>query len=272
MLKNKIIAEQTLQTLNTGYYENKNGSQVNIKELVEECVNNTRLYLPQELEYLADKLVIEHSFDTKYEVTNETSLDACRKISGEKRKNLMCLNFASAKNPGGGFLGGAVAQEESIARASALYLSLLNAKEYYSFHKRQNTSLYSDHMIYSPLVPIFKFEDGDLMDEAICVNIITSPAVNAGAIEKNETSKIPLIKEVMNTRVQKLLTLSYITDNKTLILGAWGCGVFRNDPEMIAGLFYENLLGKFKNAFESVIFAVLTNNKPMIEAFEKRFL
>src|SRR5688572_22378946 len=60
-------------------------------------------------------------------VTNESTLDAARRLGGD----VAALNFASARSPGGGFLNGAQAQEESLARASALYPCLLAAGDFY---------------------------------------------------------------------------------------------------------------------------------------------
>ena len=86
------------------------------------------------------------------EVTNETSLSAARRMGPDAA----CLVFASAKNPGGGFLSGAQAQEESIARSSALYPCQTAAGEFYSFHRRQGDLRYSDRVIYSPHVPVIR--------------------------------------------------------------------------------------------------------------------
>lgn len=93
---------------------------------------------------------------TVFEVTNETSLGACRRIIVEQRafsgSQVTCLNFASAKNAGGGFLRGAKAQEESLARSSTLYASLTcpTAAPYYQFNSaiKPNRGIYSDHLIW----------------------------------------------------------------------------------------------------------------------------
>jgi uncharacterized protein (TIGR02452 family) len=183
----------------------------------------------------------------------------------------MCLNFASAKNPGGGFLRGTVAQEECIARASGLYPCLLTAPEYYTFHRSQQDFLYSDYMIWSPRVPVFKYENGDVTDNVMCISVITSAAVNKRELQKTNDAKADVIEAVMRTRIEKVLALSIAKKQHTLILGAWGCGVFSNDPELIAALFHEALTGKFANCFDRIVFAIMTNNEDMIDPFRKRF-
>jgi uncharacterized protein (TIGR02452 family) len=265
------IAKDTLELLEKGFYINNKEERTDISLIQKNAVDNTRLYKPAELEEMRAEGRYTNSFQTRYEVTNETTLDAVRRLAGEGEENVMCLNFASAKNPGGGFLGGAVAQEECIARASGLYPCLLQAGEYYAYHRKLNTCLYSDHMIYSPQVPILKTEFGNLLDEVVCTTIITSPAANAGAVKKNEAGNADKIIPVMRKRIGKLLALCLHHQHTTLVLGAWGCGVFRNDPEEIAGLFKEALAGDFANQFKRVVFAVKTDKESIIEPFRKSF-
>jgi len=183
----------------------------------------------------------------------------------------MCLNFASAKNPGGGFFNGAQAQEESIARSSGLYPCQLSAIEFYETHRKMKSCIYTDGMIYSPKVPIIRKDSGELLDTAIECSIITAAAVNTGVVKRFESHKVDEVKSIMKKRIDKLLMLSANNDHKTLILGAWGCGVFQNDPNMIARLFSELLKEKYKGVFEKVVFAIYAKNKKFIEAFRNEF-
>jgi uncharacterized protein (TIGR02452 family) len=266
----KSIADDTLKSIEQGYYCNRNNEKIEIAALIQHAVDNTELYSPQQLQTLLSSNNTG-AVNTRYEVTNESTLDAARRLTAEGENDIMCLNFASAKNPGGGFLRGTVAQEECIARASGLYPSLLTAPEYYTFHRSQQNFLYSDHMIWSPRVPVFKDENGDVTDNAMCISVITSAAVNAQELQKINEAKADVIEAVMRTRIEKMLALSAAKKHNTLILGAWGCGVFGNEPELIATLFHEALTGKFANCFNRIVFAVLTNNEDMINSFRKRF-
>jgi uncharacterized protein (TIGR02452 family) len=56
-----------------------------------------------------------------------------------------------------------------------------------------------------------------------------------------------------------------------LVLGAWGCGVFKNDPEQIAELFRSALAGRFRGAFTHVVFAVLDSSGETLGPFEQVF-
>lgn len=266
------IAEDTLKLLDQEFYVNGAGNRVDLGPHMAYAINNTILYSPAILQEKLDQQEVEKgAFTTCYEVTNETTLDAVRRLAADGADNILCLNFASAKNPGGGFLGGAIAQEECIARASGLYPCLLKAPAYYSFHRNQKSCLYSDHMIYSPAVPVFKDEDGVLLEEVVTTAIITSPAVNAGVVTEREKDQVEQIIPVMRIRIAKLLALCADRGHETLVLGAWGCGVFRNNPENIASLFHEALSGPFAGRFRKIVFAVKTNKESIIEPFRKYF-
>jgi uncharacterized protein (TIGR02452 family) len=174
-------------------------------------------------------------------------------------RNVACLNFASAKNPGGGFLRGSQAQEESLARSSGLYACISRMNGYYAANRSCGTALYTDHIIYSPRVPVFRDDAGGLLDEPYLVSFITAPAVNAGAVRKNEPARVPEILPVMRRRAEHVLKVALAHGDRHLILGAWGCGVFQNDPADIAHVFGALLLESddFRDNFCSVVFAVL---------------
>ena len=171
---------------------------------------------------------------TSVEVTGETTLQAAARLS---EFHPLCLNFASAKNPGGGFLSGSQAQEESLARSSGLY---------------------SDYMAYSPSVPIFRRDDGVLLETPFQASFVTAPAVNAGAVAQNEPQNVKFINSTLAARLDKLLWLARQHGHKTLVLGAWGCGVFGNEPPNIAGLFASAFGpdGLFHGSFERIVYAV----------------
>lgn len=110
---------------------------------------------------------------------------------------MLALNFASARHPGGGFLGGSQAQEESLARASGLSPCLNQFQEMYDTNQRFSSCLYTDHMIYAPDVPVFRDDDDRLLEEPFLVSILTAPAVNAGAVRRNEPHHVQHIEPVM---------------------------------------------------------------------------
>lgn len=273
-MNRKAIAKDTLKIIETGNYRNNLGETVSIKDETDFAVKNSKLFRTEDFPANFDLTKITD--ETKFEITDETTLEAAKRICKEdENANPFVLNFASAKNPGGGFLGGAQAQEESLARSSSLYPCLSANFEMYEYNRRGSSCLYSDWMIYSPKVPVFRNDDGSLLQKLYLVSFITSPAVNAGVVKQKEAKNIDLIEKTNRERARKFLWIANKANHKTLILGAWGCGVFQNDPQMIARIFNELLKGEFENCFECVIMAIYDKTptqkvyKPFTEIFSK---
>jgi len=267
----KATAKETLEIVNKGLYINQKNEKIYIRKMQEEAVNGTIYHSSDELEDISSALQLESIHKTIFEVVEETTIKSIQRLTSLGFDNPMCLNFASAKNPGGGFFNGAQAQEESIARSSGLYPCQLSAIEFYETHRGMKSCIYTDGMIYSPKVPVIRNDKGELFDTPIVSSIVTAAAVNMGVVKRFETNKVSKIEDVMRVRIDKLLSLSIHNNHKVLILGAWGCGVFQNDPKIIAGLFSELLKGKYRGVFEKVVFAIYAKSKKYIEAFQKEF-
>ncbi|SPT49761.1 TIGR02452 family protein [Actinomadura madurae] len=266
-------AQETVAILERGDYTAPSGRTVSIAGGLARAVHDTVLYRPDELDTLLKNLPAGGGgTGTLIEVTDETTLAAARRLRGEGAVPF-ALNFASAKNPGGGFLNGAHAQEEGLARSSGLYESLRSAREYYDFHRAQGDLLYSDHMIYSPGVPVFRDDAGRLLEEPYEIAFLTSAAPNRGAIR--DAAQAERIPAVLRLRARKVLAVALANGHGRIVLGAWGCGVFRNDPAEVAGVFAEALRpgGEFAGRFEHVVFAVWDTaaGSPRHTAFQRVF-
>ncbi|MCK5726740.1 MAG: TIGR02452 family protein [Thiotrichaceae bacterium] len=260
--KRSNMASETLSIIEKGYYDVAD-KQVSIKKMLGACNQNTRLYTPDDFAALASPS--NDYSDSTIEVVNETTLQGAKRLldSGDF-KRIAVLNFASAKNAGGGFLGGSQAQEESLARSSALYSSLQQCPTYYHYHRRQNKSLlYSDHMIYSPQCAVFREDTGAMLAMPYAVNFITAPAPNRGAIARNDPKALEKIDAVFSQRIHYMLKLAASQGCDALVLGAWGCGVFGNLPDKVAGYFADALKGggEYAHAFKYVSFSIPENSK-----------
>jgi uncharacterized protein (TIGR02452 family) len=212
---------------------------------------------------------------TSYEVTAERSLQAARRLHLDGAERIAVLNFASARNPGGGYLGGAKAQEEDLCRDSLLYACLLQAQDYYAAHRASRDLLYSHRVIWSPDVPVHRGNDGRLLSEPYQVSFLTCPAPNAGQALRRDPGLGDRIRQALHERAERLLTVAGHHGARHLVLGAWGCGVFRNDPRDVADAFHTHLTGHgaLSGVFERVVFAVWDRSAESANqaAFAERF-
>ncbi len=263
------IANKTLEIVKNGFYEYK-GNKVVIEKELEESIKNTFTIAPNDWDAIL-KTPIENQFETEIVTKNCSTIEA---LVQEKNGKICVLNFASAKNPGGGFLGGASAQEESLARSSNLYETQIKNKAMYDFNRNQSSFLYSDYMIYSPNVLFWNDDNGDYFEKPLVADVITAAAPNKGAmLQHNRKEEIAEIEEVLKNRMDKVLAIALKQNSDTLILGAWGCGVFRNEPKDVARLFKEIIVEKYAGAFKKIVFAVFDNSekKSNFKQFEDVF-
>jgi len=274
-------AQQTVEILERGWYTLPDGTTVSLGDSVRRAVQRSRHYTPDDFGDVVarrDRLLaeIQNPRPTRFDVVNATTLAAARKLVDTRPLgDVVCLNFASAKNPGGGFLNGSQAQEESLARASGLYACISPVTAYYAANRSCSSCLYTDNMIYSPAVPVIRDDDDQLLAAPYPVSMITAPAVNAGAVRANEPHNMSQIEPTMLGRIEKVLSLAVIHGHRSLILGAWGCGVFKNDPADVAKWFHVHLCGAgtFARAFDTVVFAVFdkTLGEATLRAFADKF-
>lgn len=269
------IARHTVEITDTGRYESETGRTVSIAQPLAAALAGTTLHGPEPLAVTPDRDRV-----TSVEVTGESSLDAARRLVGEAGQagasgKVAVLTFASARNPGGGFLNGAQAQEEALCRSSALYATLLRAPDFYAHHRGDRDVFYTDRVIHSPGVPVFRDDRGRLLDVPYLAGFLTSPAPNAGVIRTRTPEQAHRIGPVLDARAGRVLEAAALHGYRRLVLGAWGCGVFRNDPGRVAAAFRDHLTGegRFAGHFDEVVFAVLdrTRDQTTLGAFEAAF-
>lgn len=268
-------ADETVAIVTRGWYELPHGVRVSIADSVDRAKTGTCLYRPDDFAVLSFPANTSDLWACRIEVTAETSAEAARRlVDREAIAHVAALNFASAKNPGGGFLRGTKAQEEDLARCSALYACQLIKWGYYEENRASGTRLYTDHLIYSPDVPFFRDENLELIATPFLVSIITSPAPNAGEELMRNPGAAPAIQDTLRRRAEHVLRVAAHHGHRTLVLGAWGCGVFRNDPSEVASVFSDHLGSpRFQGAFDRVVFAIYdrTREQSTLGAFKKRF-
>ncbi len=297
----KAVARETIEIMKQGYYlfpknsmnlsenhfpnrpeitghESKNAAakSIPIAEDMKHSLDNSLLITPSQGEALLQKYEKDGLFPCspqtvreKTTVENLTAIAAIRRLHQEGRTKIGVLNFASAKNPGGGFLNGAMAQEESLAASSTLYHVLTRHEEYYRQNRAQRSMMYLDYAIYAPDVLFFRDEGFRLVEDPVKAAVLTLPAVNMGQVLiKGEDPN--QAQAVMRRRMKLALCIFAHQGAKNLVLGAYGCGVFRNDPEKVAAWWQELLTEGLGSCFDSIFHAVLdrSRNQACIRAFE----
>ncbi|MET7301496.1 TIGR02452 family protein [Embleya sp. NPDC005575] len=265
------VAEANARIVASGAYSTPEGTVV-VAPALRAAISGTVSHPPDEpLE--ACPTGAGHS--TSFEVTVENSLQAARRLVSTGVGPVAVLNFASARTPGGGYLRGARAQEEDLCRNSLLHPCLLAAPDYYAAHRAGSDLLYSDRVLWSPGVPVHRDEWGRLLGEPYRVSFLTCAAPNAGEVLRRDPSAHNRIRAALYRRAERVLAVARRHGTRRLVLGAWGCGVFRNDPRVVAAAFHAHLTahGSLSTAFETVVFAVPDRSPDSINraAFTERF-
>jgi uncharacterized protein (TIGR02452 family) len=255
----RAIAQETVTIAEQGHYEGPEG-RVEIAGQIAKSVAATRLHLPDD-ELPEPTTTLNHH--PKIEVTPESTLWAARRLGGDPA----VLNFASARNPGGGFRTGAQAQEESLARGSALYPCLLAAGDFYVHHRGNPSLLYTDRIIYAPSVPVFRDDKGRMLATPYPASFLVSAAPNRSAIARNQPDALPSVRATLARRAARVLRVAAAHGHRELVLGAWGCGVFGNDPAEVAQVFATTLADS--PWFDLVVFAILDRGGNTRKAFEE---
>ena len=257
------LGEEAVAISKAGQYIGPAG-QVDISAKTLSSLKKTSFYDADHVHQPASK----GAHSTRIEVTNETTLSAHQRHL-DKGHNAVSLNFASATQPGGGFLGGARAQEEYLCRSSALFVTIKDSPMY-EYHRDNWTPFYSDAMIYSGDVPVFRDDQHDLLATPYLASFITSAAPLAKKVPPHEHPKLP---NVIFHRILKILSVAKSKGHDSLILGAWGCGAFGNDGHIVSELFHRALTVEFTGSFKEVTFAIVDTSpeQRFIGPFAQRF-
>jgi len=262
------LAKSTLAACDAGFYTNPAGARVEIADQVEDAAEGTVMYDKD----LVARVPIAPRFQTRFTVTAESTLAATTRLERDGVGHVGCLNFASAKHPGGGFLGGSQAQEESLARTSSLYVCLKMVPEYYEKNVALRSALYLDLVVFSPFVPFIRDDDGGWLDRPVLASVVTAAAPNASALRQQGKYDAAVVESTLRARADLALAAAAQHGIERYVLGAWGAGVFGNDPSAVAVIFADLLRGRYAGVFSEVVFAVLGGaGRPNYDAFARVF-
>ena len=229
------------------------------KNEIEDCINETEVYNAN------SKFIEKRLNDKQIIIVDEIdSVGAIFKYININEITAV-LNFASYNNPGGNFINGSKAQEECLCHESYLYNVLKQHMGYYKINrKNKNKCLYTDRALYSPNVRFTKE-----CKDVFC-DVITCAAPNKTAAQKYYNVSDEENSEVLKERIEFILKIAQDNGVDNLILGAYGCGVFGQDPLEVAKIFKEFLSGKYK-CFNKVIFAIPNKLEVNYRCFQRIF-
>lgn len=238
-----------------------------LSESVKKATASQKLIL--EGDTLADQKKDIYEDPAKVVVSKKRTYEAA---AGYKGQHVAVHNFASASNPGGGVVNGASAQEECLCRCSGLYFNL-NTRAmwdgFYQPHRDAHDPIHNDDIIYTPGVTVFKTDTAmpELMPESdwYDVDVITCAApnlrnqpsnkYNTGDDNKQTVMKDKDLLALHEKRLRRILEVALSEGCDTIILGAFGCGAFQNNPEVVAQA-NRNVIKDYLHAFKNIEFAV----------------
>lgn len=221
-------------------------SGVHYREDIEYSVTNSKIY-----DHVEN--IVTRKQPTEVVVSDIKTLDAALRYRDGKT---CVLNFASFKNPGGGFLRGTVAQEEYLCQNSTLYNVISQFPAFYEKNRlNTNDALYWNRAIYSPGIVVLPSE--------VKVDVLSCAAPNIKASRMIDSKKV----QAVISRIKFVLDILEKEACDTVILGAFGCGVFGNDPRFVAKTFRSQ--GVLHRGFKRVVFAIPNSKSVNHRAFEE---
>ena len=239
------LGQSALNAIRSGQYINAEGIAVDWHTQVQAMRLQKRSISPTDI--LPDDGGIKHQ-ETRIQVSNETSLMAARRLTDAGLQPLT-LNFANGIEPGGGFLRGARAQEESLCRCSALYEALRD-DPMYAAHAKRPLPDSTDWAILTPNVPVFRNDEGAALAQPWLLNVLTCAAPYAPKVGREQSATL------LRQRILRVLAIARAYRYSALVLGAWGCGAFGNDAYQTACDFHTAIASEGNGAFSDIVFAI----------------
>ncbi|MBQ9824051.1 MAG: TIGR02452 family protein [Solobacterium sp.] len=229
---------ETLRAFETGVYETENGKaevQLGMDEILK-----AEVFLPDRIYDLKPEGLRAREGKCVYSCLNIDSFSQALNMMNENPDEpVLVLNLANPVNIGGGVRRGAIAQEEDLCRKSSLLLNLegLEAWPYYAYNRALETYMGSDALIISPKVEVIRDEHMRLISPSVIVSVMTcaAPYLYYGKEGMSEEE----YGQMLYTRMEGMLKVSAAKGYRRLVLGAFGCGAFRNDAAVVARLFHE---------------------------------
>ena len=255
-----IVYRDTIKHVNNQSYVSSSGKIVSLPK-DNDMISNTKFY---HKEFKTDSPALAQDSETK--VIDADTLVVAKMLLDEGL-NPAALNLASRRNPGGGVINGAGAQEESLFRRTNLFLSMYQFADYAAQYglKRSPYQYPMDRDfggIYTPKATVFRGTEKEgypLLDEPFKVDFIAVAAINHP--KTDDDMLIPAMVYATKNKIRTIFRIAIDNGNDSLVLGALGCGAFANPPAHVARIFHEVMEeDEFRNRFKKIYFAIFDDH------------
>ena len=252
----------TVAIVNQGCYISKGGIRVDFPSDAE-MMQHTSFY---EFELPVDESSPRDE-PTVVEVVNMDCIYAAMQLL-EQGFNPAVLNMASRRNPGGGVATGAGAQEETLFRRTNLFRSLYQFAPYagqYGIHASRFQYPLDRNFggVYTPDAICFRETEQNgyaLMDAPVAISFIAVAGLNRPDLTP-EGMITDEHAEAVKNKIRTIFRIGLRHGHDSLVLGALGCGAFRNPPRHVAKLFHEVMEEpEFRNKYRKIVFAILDDH------------
>lgn len=266
------IFTETLRACRVGY-QNSKGIVVRVDN--ESMKQKTETYA--EVAPLPEPKV---RYQTQFKVITEDTLQVMMKRKAEGG-NPAGVNFANRDHPGGGVVEGCPAQEEALCRSTNHILGLWTQQ--YPFPEVGG--------IYCPCVQVIRSNEAQgyaFLDEPQELALVAAAAYDLregtrdranlgfpprGPIREEDLRNSAEYMDKTRAKIRNLLRIMAAKGHEEVVLGAFGCGAFKNPPELMASLFFDVLNDpEFKGRFKKVDFAILKifpNDQQNVDTFSR---
>lgn len=235
-------------------------------------IKEVKLYTPEQIARLS-KPEISENRSARITLRNQDTLEAAFELHQRRKtdeKPVLLLNFANPHRPGGGIRSRPGTQEEHLCVKTTLLCSL-ESEESWPFYQRNldcGTQAQTDTILYSPNTVVIRNPDLSLREDPFSVAVMT---VSAPVASRMEPEELDGLETILRRRIYGMIRSAIEEDYTRLVLGAWGCGNFGNDPELVARLFHQILVENkasdgtcLANCFEEIRMAVFDNSDDQI--------
>lgn len=265
MGKRVRILRETMKAAEDGFYF-VDESEVKLPVSFEQ-IKQIKLYSAEQIAQLP-KVTPTSNKPVRITLRNQDTLEAAFDLHQhrtEMEKPVLVLNFANPHRPGGGIRAKPGTQEEHLCVKTTLLCSLETEKAwpFYQINLDCGTQAQTDMILYSPNTVVIRNPDLSLREDPFPIAVMTVSAPIASRMERSELADL---ENILRNRIYGIIRTAIEEGYTRLVLGAWGCGNFGNDPDLVAKLFYQVLMEYnkddeicFANCFEEIIMAVFDN-------------